>query len=90
MIYYGALNSEHGAAMSSPLSRTSSPVIVGGVVYVQADGGRVHAYNANDGTYTGWLLAVLVFPEPLSAASFYVRAGNGFDYALNASTGTVI
>ncbi len=74
-----------------PSILTASPVVVGGVVYVEADGGGVHAYNATSGTSIWNALSGSSVSSPAVVGGVvYVGVGNGFDYALNASTGTVI
>ena len=74
-----------------PSVLTTSPVVVGGVVYVGADGGGVRAYNTTSGTIIWNALSGSSVSSPAVVGGVaYVGVGNGFNYALNASTGAVI
>jgi len=71
---------------------SSSPAVVGGVVYIGSDDGHIYALNASSGSCV-WSLAIGRFattsPAVVSGV-VYVSVWEGRDYALNAATGTVI
>ncbi len=69
----------------------SSPVVVGGVVYVGSDGGHFHAIRARDGEEL-WRLAVPggVTGSPcVAGGSVYFGGNDGALYAVEAETGEV-
>jgi outer membrane protein assembly factor BamB len=70
----------------------SSPAVVGGVVYVGSNDGRVYALNALNGTQLWhYTTSNIVHSSPAVAGGVvYVGSNDGRVYALNASTGTQV
>ena len=71
---------------------SSSPAVVGGVVYIGSDDGHIYALSSSSGTCV-WSRALGRFATTSPAVVggvVYVSVWDGLDYALNASTGTVI
>jgi outer membrane protein assembly factor BamB len=74
----------------SLLSRASSPAVVGGVVYVGSDAGKVYAFDAQTGARR-WATTTgdIVRSSPAVVGDVvYVGSDDGNLYALDAATGT--